>query len=625
MSTTTRLTALFAAATVALLPSLLPATAPARPDSPQYAPTMLILDASGSMQRPDADGTMMDSAKRAVRGFVGSAPTESKVGLAVYGAGTGNAEADKAAGCSDVQVLQRPETLDRGALTGAVDGIQARGWTPMGVSLRKAAAALPISGPRSIVLVSDGDDTCAPPEPCDVARELKQQGLGLIVHSIGFAVDEKARAQLSCMAQATGGTYADAADGKALERILPRMTGAALRNYAASGTPITGTGDYRTAPDATQGHYLDTVGQHEKRYYGVDVPADGTAYFSGVVSFPRLPDISVADDFNTMNIRVFDRDGKDCNVFEYDQASHSSDGVTLAVSLTFRGAVEGAPGGTCHGAGRYYFQLDWDKVSNGLPQRLPLELMIGVEPGVTDRGPAASEVTTTFADPGGAELPVTGGGSLASAATLGGAGRYTDTLRPGEYVFYRVKADWGQGLSYRVNFAANGGTGTKATSNIETVLYSPVAAEVASDTHVYTGTDVSLPISDKPIATVPIRYANRDSSTAAVTRQAVAGWYYISVKLGSPVEAGDERPVPIRLDLSLAGAPEPGPKYASGATGSVTGGGSKGMVVTQAAAPGEVSSTDDDRRGSVLIAVSAGAVVVIAAIAAFVLVRRRRG
>ncbi|MFB8003989.1 VWA domain-containing protein [Nocardia sp. NPDC056000] len=625
MSTTTRLTALFAAAAVALLPSLLPAAAQGSPDSPQYAPTMLILDASGSMQRPDVGGTMMDSAKRAVRGFVGSAPAESKVGLAVYGTGTGNAEADKAAGCRDVQVLQRPDTLDRGSLTGAVDGIQARGWTPMGVSLRKAAEALPSSGPRSIVLVSDGDDTCAPPEPCDVARELKQQGLDLIVHSIGFAVDEKARAQLSCMAQVTGGTYADAADGAALERILPRVTGAALRNYAASGTPITGTNDYRTAPVATQGHYLDTVGQHEKRYYGVDVPADGTAYFSGVVSFPRLPDINVADDFNTMNIRVFDRDGKDCNVFEYGQASHSSDGVTLAVSLTFRGAVQGAAGsGTCHGAGRYYFQLDWDKVSNGLPQRVPLEMMIGVEPGVTDRGPAASEIATAFTDPGGAELPVTGGGSLASAATLGGAGRYTDTLRPGEYVFYRVKADWGQGLAYRVNFAANGGTGTKATSNIATVLYSPVAAQVASDTHVYTGTDVSLPNSDKSIATVPIRYANRDSSTSAVTRQAVAGWYYIAVKLGSPVEAGDERAVPIRLDLSLAGAPEPGPKYASGATGSVTGDGSKGTAGTQAA-PADVSSSDEGLRGPILIAMAAAAVVLIGALTAVLLIRRRRG
>ncbi|MEU0543035.1 VWA domain-containing protein, partial [Nocardia sp. NPDC005978] len=556
---------MFTAVAVALLsPGVVPPAGFAYPGGAGYAPTMIVLDASGSMQRPDRGGTMMDSAKRAVRGFVESAPAESAVGLAVYGAGTGNDEAERAAGCRDVRVLQHPGKLDRGALTGAVDGVQARGWTPMGVSLREAAAALPDSGPRSIVLVSDGDDTCAPPEPCDVARELKQKGVDLVVHSIGFAVDEKARAQLSCMAQVTGGTYADAADGAALERILPRVTGAALRNYAASGTPIVGTDTYRTAPVAAAGHYLDTIGQREKRYYGVDAPAGGTVYFTGLMSFPRLPDINVLDDFNTVQIRVYDANGKDCNVFETDQASRSSDGVTLSVSSTFRGAQEKGSGG-CRGAGRYYFEITWDRTSDGLPQRLPLELLIGVEHGVTDPGPAPSSEPTALTDSGGPDQPVTGGASLAAAATLDGSGHYTDTLQPGEFVFYRVRADWGQGLAYRVDFTGNGGSGTEATSNIATALYSPVGAEVDFDTHVYTGKDVSLPLSGKVMATVPIRYANRTASTARLRQEALAGWYYIAVKVGPPATAGDERPVPVRLTLTLAGNPEPGPVYEAGA------------------------------------------------------------
>ncbi len=148
--------------------------------------------------------TMMDAAKNAVHTFVDTAPTESKVGLTVYGTGTGNDDAEKEAGCRDVQVLHKPGTLDRNALNSAVDGITASGWTPMGPALRQAAAELPDTGPRSIVLVSDGEDTCAPPDACEVARELETQGIDLVLHTIGFAVDDAARTQLTCMAEVTG-------------------------------------------------------------------------------------------------------------------------------------------------------------------------------------------------------------------------------------------------------------------------------------------------------------------------------------------------------------------------------------------------------------------------------------
>ncbi|MGO4201018.1 VWA domain-containing protein [Rhodococcus sp. TAF43] len=122
-----------------------------------------------------------------------------------WGTGTGSDEAEKATGCRDIQVLHKVDTLDRDALGSAVDGVKESGWTPMmGNALREAAAAMPSSGPRSIVLVSDGEYNCSPPDPCEVARELKTQGVDSVMHAIGFAVDSAARAQLTCMAQVTG-------------------------------------------------------------------------------------------------------------------------------------------------------------------------------------------------------------------------------------------------------------------------------------------------------------------------------------------------------------------------------------------------------------------------------------
>ncbi|MGY1944137.1 vWA domain-containing protein [Nocardia asiatica] len=621
---------------IAVLTACLIGAAPAAPGAaappdhteqpPRYAPTMLILDASGSMRRPDSAGTMMDAAKNAVRAFVAAAPAESKVGLMAYGTETGNTEADKSAGCRDVHLLRRADPLDQAALTAAVDGIQARGWTPMGPALRQAADSLPGSGPRSIVLISDGEDTCAPPDACEIAREVKQRGIELVMHAIGFAVDAAARAQLTCMAQATGGTYTDAADGRALERVLPRVSAAALRNYRAAGMPITGTGSHDTAPVAAPGQYLDTIGRQEKRYWSVDVPAGATAYFSATVAFPRVRDVSVTDDLNALQLRVYGADGQDCHVFESELSTKSSDGAALTVAKSWDGAAEErtADGDTCRGGGRYSFALTWDKVSAGVPERLPVELLVGIEPAVTDPGPGAATTPTAFTAPAGPGTPVTGGGSFNVAAPLPGGGHYTDTLRQGEFVFYRVRLDWGQGLAYRVHFGGNGGRGLDNLSNIRTTLYGPIRQEIASDFAAYTGTDTVLPSKDA-MATVPIRYANRTADEVRTRGQSVPGWYYIAVKVGSTFEQGDAAPVPIRLELTLTGDREAGPTYSSGAADGVFGEKADAPRVTQRtdAVTAAGAATESRNRWLLFAGLGAVAVVVVGVIAGALVLRGR--
>lgn len=99
---------------------------------------------------------------------------------------------------------------------------------------------MPNEGPRSIVLVSDGEATCAPPEPCDVAKELKQQGIDLTIHTIGFKVNDVVRGQLSCIAAATGGTYVDADDSTQLEQKLDSGFQRAAQKYAPKGASVHG-------------------------------------------------------------------------------------------------------------------------------------------------------------------------------------------------------------------------------------------------------------------------------------------------------------------------------------------------------------------------------------------------
>ncbi len=609
--------------TTAGLIGLLPAAAPATAQQPDYAPTMLVLDASGSMLAADpGGGTKMDAAKDAVRGFVTAAPAASKVGLSVYGTATGSSAAEQAAGCRDVRVLRAPETIDKPALIEAVDRIVPSGYTPIGASLRAAAQALPASGPRSIVLVSDGIDTCAPPDPCEVARELSRQGTRIVVHAIGFGVDEAARAQLACIAQTTGGTYTDAADGKILEQVLPRVSAAALRNYAPAGARITGTPTYRNAPAAVPGQYLDTIGRKTPRYYAVDVPQGATAYFSGTVSFPRGGEGALSN--NRLDLRVYGAEGQDCHVYENELATRSSDGVTLTVAEVWKGATDTAAAGgkrNCTGGGRYYFSLEWAHVADNAPETLPLEMNVGVEPPVSDAGPAAAATETEFHDPGGAAVPVTGGGSFNVAAPLAGSGSYSDTLQRGEFVFYRVKLEWGQGLAYRVRYAATQGHGVEYISNINTTLYAPYRKEIASDTTSYGGAENVLPTGRPALATAPVRYANRTANDNKLRDQALAGWYYIAVAVGPPIhDEGKAGPVPIRLELNVTGEREPGPSYGGAAQQETFG--SEDRAPGDSAAP--LTASDDAMPLVWILAAALGGVVVAGVLVAVLLRRRTR-
>lgn len=596
-----------------------PASAQAQEPGDGLAPTMVVLDASGSMNGADpAGGTRMDAARQAVHAFLDAAPDGAPVGLAAYGTSTGNSDAERDQGCRDVTVVRPVGPLDRAGLGAAVDDLTPRGYTPIGRSLQVAAEELPQEGPRSIVLVSDGVDTCAPPEPCEVVRTLAGQGVDLVVHAVGFGVDDEARAELSCIAQAAGGTYTDAPDADALRRVLPRVAGSALRNYEPAGTPITGAPTVAAAPVAAPGQHLDTIGRHEQRHYAVDVPEGATAYFSATVSFPRLSGVSATSDFNVLELRTFGEDGEDCHEFTSEQATNSSHGEALTVESTWTGATEpdtgSATGDKCRGGGRYTFALTWDRVSSGVPERLPVELLVLVEPPVTDPGPAAVLPAPDFVEPQGPARSVVGGGSFNVAAELDGPGRYTDTLQRGEFVFYRVELDWGQGLAYRVRFAETPGRTLRNLSPVSTVVYAPSREEIDSDNTSYTGSETVLPANEPALTTVGVRYNNRTADDNAVRTQSVAGAYYIAVQVGPAAEDPEAAaPVPIELDVTVAGDPEPGPRYAQIAP-------PPGEAAPTAAAP--AAKTVIAPAGWVALGAAA---VVVAGLVGAVVARRRRG
>ena len=259
------------------------ATTPAARTAPSgtaTVPVMIVLDASGSMNQSDAPGPRIDAAKSAVTSLLDGLPAQTQVGLQVYGTGTGSTDAERQAGCADIKTLAPVGPLNAAALKSQVATVVAAGYTPIGTALRAAADALPNEGPRSIVLVSDGEDTCAPPAPCEVANELHQQGVDLVIHSVGFKVDAAAREQLACIAQTTGGTYSDAADAGQLTQALAIKVDYAAAGYTTVGTPVTGADQPSAeAPLLTPGQYVDSFA----------IGGSGTMDGAGTTKFYTIP------------------------------------------------------------------------------------------------------------------------------------------------------------------------------------------------------------------------------------------------------------------------------------------------------------------------------------------------
>jgi Ca-activated chloride channel family protein len=531
--------------------------------APDLAPVMVVLDASGSMTAGTAGGgSKMAAAKVAVRTLVQQAPEGARIGLAVYGTGTGNSAAEKAAGCKDVTVVQKVGPLDRPALTARVDGVQPRGYTPIGQSLRVAAAELPDSGPRSIVLVSDGVDTCAPPDPCEVARELAASGVELRVHAIGFDVDGTARQQLTCLAQATGGTYLDAPDAATLASALNRVTQQALRFYQPVGTPVRGTTTPEGAPRLATGNYLDRIGSGQKRYYAVDVPPGYTLHASATVVVPSGNDFFVT---------VYRYDTRQCLGGAGSTATQTKLPV---ISTGLRWPAPPATGAAspsptpCYRPGPQYVEVFLDPVFDGRPDPGDgaLEVLIGLEPPLTGApGPEGTTDHVRYQAPAGPSKPVVGGGSFTAAATLDGPGSYTDTVFEGEMVFYRIRLDWGQGLAYRLRLGQYRYTGSGGGFIVSGYFFDPVRSEVDLNFDISRGEEVTVPGEGSPTDAIggpPVRYRNRELGGFG-SGVCIAGWYYLAVVAQNDVSE-ELTPVPVTLDVSVNGNAQPAPGYVGG-------------------------------------------------------------
>ena len=212
--------------TLLLLAAAAPAAAQSKPVAPapnaaagKARKVELILDASGSMNAKTKDGTRrIDAAKQAVKALSGAIPPDVEVALRAYGHQSPREKKD----CDDIELLSgfAPAKDSAGVIASKAAALSAKGYTPISRSLKLAAADFPKDGaPHSIVLVSDGKETCDA-DPCAEAKRLVAGDAGLVIHTVGFDVDAATRTQLSCIARVTGGRYFEAEDAGGLAAVI---------------------------------------------------------------------------------------------------------------------------------------------------------------------------------------------------------------------------------------------------------------------------------------------------------------------------------------------------------------------------------------------------------------------
>ncbi|MFJ4897618.1 VWA domain-containing protein [Streptomyces sp. NPDC088727] len=355
------------------LGSALPAAADETPTkaSPKVE---LVLDVSGSMRTRDIDGqSRMTAAKQAFNEVLDAVPEQVQLGIRTLGADYPGD--DRKVGCKDTKALYPVGPLDRTEAKTAVATLAPTGWTPIGPALLGAADDLEGGdSTRRIVLISDGEDTCGPLDPCEVARDIAARGIHLVIDTLGLVPNEKIRKQLTCIAEATGGTYTAV---QHTDELSGRVTQLVDRAAEPVVTPVAteGADSCTDAPKLKAGLYTDREKIGEHRWYRVEVLPGQELRASASV----FADRAVNNDYGTL-LRAVTVHGR-----EIVRGSESGTGRTDAISSGLRyprpeqddDEEEPVPETVCLQVSNSFSAPASVKTSPGMPVELTVDVVDG--------------------------------------------------------------------------------------------------------------------------------------------------------------------------------------------------------------------------------------------------------
>jgi outer membrane biosynthesis protein TonB len=181
-----------------------PTPAPSRPAPPQGSacnPTwspgkqprmVFVVDGSGSMEEGiRGASSRMSAVKQSIGRVVRGLHPDIRIGMVSF------------SDCGATSNSQYHSQSERGALLGKVNRINPAKRTSLAASIRRAGAMASRRAPTTLVIASDGEDTCGD-NPCAAAQEVRRKKPNVTISVIDMS-GGSARQVLNCVAQAGGG------------------------------------------------------------------------------------------------------------------------------------------------------------------------------------------------------------------------------------------------------------------------------------------------------------------------------------------------------------------------------------------------------------------------------------
>jgi hypothetical protein len=194
----------------------------------------LILDASGSMLQPLHGKRRIEIAKKTLTDLVNKTiPPGTNVAYRIFG--------DDRPGSCETHLRAPLSPLNRAAMTKLFSSIRSQNLarTAIGASLLAVADDLKnAQGERTVILVTDGEETCGGNPEAEI-KALRAAGIDVHINIVGFAVaDDAIKDTFRKWAKLGGGTYFDARDDKELGNAMRAAVATPVKIIDAAGVVV---------------------------------------------------------------------------------------------------------------------------------------------------------------------------------------------------------------------------------------------------------------------------------------------------------------------------------------------------------------------------------------------------
>ncbi|MEZ4597813.1 MAG: VWA domain-containing protein [Chloroflexota bacterium] len=192
----------------------------------------IVLDTSSSMRAKLGRTTRIDAAKSVLTRLVRQdLPSGIPVALRWF---------RQVKGSCDTELAVPLGPLDREAMASTIEGIRLRSSvrTPLAAAIEAVAGDLAsVTGPRIVVVVSDGQESCKG-DPEAAVRALRDQGIDVTVNVVGIGLDKEDRRRIRRLATLGGGSYFDAKGAGQLDDAIGAAVSAPFEVRDATGAMI---------------------------------------------------------------------------------------------------------------------------------------------------------------------------------------------------------------------------------------------------------------------------------------------------------------------------------------------------------------------------------------------------